>query len=125
MRQFADDMASGRRILAQATVEKKLSVFTDFAREGVRWHTVGGMLKTDVADALTELGIQAGLDADEIQAALAAAVDDPFIPSNRSSIATPRRSNDDHAELVIRRVSDIEPKPVRWLWPNRLPLGKV
>ena len=27
--------------------------------------------------------------------------------------------------LVIRRVSDVEAKPVRWLWPNRFALGKV
>ena len=27
--------------------------------------------------------------------------------------------------LVTRRIADIEPKPVSWLWPDRIARGKV
>jgi hypothetical protein len=130
MREFADDMASGRRILALAAADKKLLAFAQFAREGIRWHTVAGLPKPDVIDALMALGVEADLEAANIQAALAAAVDNPFVPSapaGQPSVATSsiHGPKEKRGALVVRRAADIEPKPVRWLWPNRLPLGKV
>ncbi len=29
------------------------------------------------------------------------------------------------SNLVVTRVSDVEPERIRWLWPNRIPLGKA
>lgn len=28
-------------------------------------------------------------------------------------------------ELILVRMADVEPKPIVWLWPNRIPLGKI
>lgn len=30
-----------------------------------------------------------------------------------------------HVGLVVTNMADVEPVPVRWLWPDRVPLGKV
>jgi hypothetical protein len=95
----------------------------------IRWHILKEMPKQEVVDALYGLGVEAGLDDDVIQIALAAAVDEPFDPSAIS--ATPARTQRPAGNrvtgdrLVIRRASDIVAVPVRWLWPNRLAIGKV
>jgi hypothetical protein len=34
-------------------------------------------------------------------------------------------SSDTEAEIVLRPFSEIEPKPVEWLWPDRIPRGAV
>src|SRR5262249_23252016 len=37
----------------------------------------------------------------------------------------PHRAFAEAGKLITRRVSDIEAKPVRWLWPGRIARGKV
>ncbi|MDI3260283.1 MAG: AAA family ATPase [Sinobacteraceae bacterium] len=39
--------------------------------------------------------------------------------------AGPVPEDDDAEEVVVRRASDIEMRPVRWLWPGRIGRGKV
>lgn len=39
----------------------------------------------------------------------------PATPAGRVTAAAP----------VMRRLSDVEPEPVRWLWPGRIPAGKL
>ena len=123
-RSFHEDLASARRILNQAKPDKRRDDLFQLAREGMRWSTVGGMPKPDVVDAYREVGVEAGLTEEEIQSALAEAVAKPFEPaeiSERQEAPKPRRGD----QLVIRRASDIEPQPVKWLWPNRIAIGKV
>jgi len=31
----------------------------------------------------------------------------------------------DHGSIVVRRLSEIQTKPIRWLWPGRIARGKV
>ena len=121
---FDEDIASARRVLTQAASAKRRDVLFQLAREGMRWSTVGGMPKPDVVDAYREVGVEAGLTEEEIQSALAEAVAKPFEPvkiSERQEAPKPRRGD----QLVIRRASDIEPQPVKWLWPGRIAIGKV
>ena len=121
---FHEDLASARRILKQAPTDNRRDALFQLAREGVRWWTVGGMPKPDVVDAYREVGVEAGLTEEEIQSALAEAVAKPFDPAEfteRQEARKPRRGD----QLVIRRASDIEPQPVKWLWPNRIAIGKV
>lgn len=128
---FLADMKSGSRILAHALPETRLEAFTQFSREGIRWHEVGGLPKSQVIDGLRDLGIEAGLSDGDIQAALANAVENPFVPKppvSSSSLYTPRApspSASSQDRLVIRRASEITPQPIKWLWPGRMALGKV
>jgi hypothetical protein len=125
---FDDDIESGRRMLEQAASERRPEVLRQIAREFFRWHTVKGMAKADVVDALYLLGVEACVDDAVIQAALSDAVDNPFVPpAPRSAVlpAAPSGRDQKDARLVIRRASDIEPIPVRWLWENRVAIGKV
>ena len=78
---FAADLDSGRRVLAASPANMKLQAFTQFVREGVRWHSVGGLEKPEVMDRLRDLGLEADLDEAVIQRALETAVDNPFDPS--------------------------------------------
>jgi hypothetical protein len=80
---FRADLDSGRRVLAHARPETRLEAFTQFSREGIRWHRVGGLPKSQVIDGLRDIGIEAGLGEDEVQGALAVAVENPFEPSSR------------------------------------------
>lgn len=131
MNEFADDMASGRRILEQAAPELKLHSFTHFACEGIRWHTIRGLPKPDVVDALRTIALEAGLTEGDVQTALEAAIDRPFVPGSTRESRLDRHAGAEgkptnhRAQLVVRRVSEIDPLPVRWLWPGRIPLGKV
>ena len=132
MTAFSDDMESLRRILSLAAQERKLPAFAQYAREGVRWHTVKGMPKPDVIDALRTVALAAGLNDVDVQESLQAAIDHPYVPPSSATTGGPNgaaevggASRRQRAQLVVRRVSEIDPQPVRWLWPNRIPLGKV
>ena len=121
---FHEDLASARRILKQARRENRRDAFFQLAREGMRWHRMGGMAKPDVVDAYREVGVEAGLTEQELQSALAEAMEKPFEAAEvteRQEAPKPRRGD----QLVIRRASDIEPQPVKWLWPGRIAVGKV
>jgi hypothetical protein len=78
--ELADHVASGRRVLALAAPEKRQDVLFQFAREGMRLHTIGHLPKPDVVDAFRDLGLEAGLEETEVQNVLAAAAADPFDP---------------------------------------------
>jgi hypothetical protein len=80
------------------------------------------MPKQEVVDALYALGVEAELDDNVIQTALAAAFEQPFEPRAIKPVAAKPMQGD---RLVVRRASDIEAVPVKWLWPNRLAIGKV
>lgn len=43
------------------------------------------------------------------------------------NVMAPGRCEKRSATVIadLRRASDIEPKPIRWLWPQRIPLGKL
>jgi putative DNA primase/helicase len=126
---FEADLDSGRRMLAQTAPANRKKVLADFSREAIRWHTVKGMSKSDVVDALYALGVESGINSDELQDALADGIDNPFEPP--LAILTPRERTTSEGrlhgkpELIVRRASDIEPQAVRWLWPKRLPIGKL
>src|SRR5665213_1578415 len=114
------DLSSLRRAVLQADPDKTEAVFALICREGIRLHTVGGDEKADVVDDLREIGLAANLTEETIQAALAAAVDNPFDPEAAKASGTRteptalargivRRAL---AELVARRASDIRPEPI-------------
>lgn len=123
------DLSSLRRAVLQAEPDKTEAVFALICREGIRLHTVGGDEKADVVDDLREIGLAANLNEEAIQAALAAAVDDPFDPEAAKEAARPIQpspvASRSPTELVARRASDIEPEPIRWLWPQRIAIGKL
>jgi hypothetical protein len=120
---FDDDMASGRRIVAMEEPSKKLAVLVQWTREAVRWFLVRNMRKPDVVDAIRSVGLGGGLCEVDVQSGLAQAIDHPFVPPSPPSGGRTKQVARDR--LVIRRASEIEAKPVRWLWPNRIPIGKV
>ncbi|HWA84094.1 MAG TPA: AAA family ATPase, partial [Fimbriimonadaceae bacterium] len=121
---FEDDLASARRMLEGAETEKRPEVLFQVAREGFRWFTMGKLPKPDVIDAYHSIGLHAGLAEEDVQKALARAVAEPFVPkAPGNKISTATQSTSDW--LVVRRASEIEPQPIRWLWPGRIALGKV
>jgi putative DNA primase/helicase len=131
---YHDDLSSLRQIVAQADPDRRLAAYSSICREAIRWNTVGGLEKVDVVDDLHEIGVDNDLAEDDIQAALAEAVERPFDPSKITSSISwngseRSRSNGymgtSSAELVIRRAADIEPEPIRWLWPDRIAIGKL
>ena len=42
-----------------------------------------------------------------------------------SNPRTNRRSQAVHSEAIVVRLSEVEEREVEWLWPNRIPLGKL
>jgi len=46
---------------------------------------------------------------------------------NGNGVAQPKQQTDERAtnSAVLLKVSDVKPKKLRWLWPSRIPLGKV
>jgi putative DNA primase/helicase len=123
---YDDDLASVRRVVTQAPPEKRMAAFTSMSSEFVRWFDVGEFRKPDVLDALRNVGLEAGLSEDDIQTALANAIEAPFHPrpptnsrgaDRRSPAASP-------ASLVISCAADIVPEPIRWLWRPRIAIGK-
>lgn len=85
---MVEDFASFGRALDQASPENRRDIFRMLCREGVRWWTVGGASKVEVIDRLNEIGLGAGLDRDDIQAALADGVVNPLDLSKRSETPT-------------------------------------
>lgn len=122
---FQSDLASARRVVQLAPPATRAEAFLQVSREAVRIATVGGVAKPDVIDALREIGLDGGLDDEDVQDVLVRAVQDPFDPtktkaqSNAGTAAMPGK-----AHLIIRRASEIEPKPIDWLWAGRIALGK-
>lgn len=41
------------------------------------------------------------------------------------AIANAQSLNDNKSDLVYRRVADVEAKPIKWLWPDRIACGKL
>ena len=78
---YSGDFESFARVITQAEPCNRLAAFTAICREGIRLHTVGGVAKADVLDALREVGLVGGLGEDDIQIALGVAVDHPFDPA--------------------------------------------
>jgi AAA domain len=82
-----------------------------------------------VIAALSDMGIGAGIAVDAVQAIMARAKDAPRDSrpaSNRSNGSAKSRSNEAEGKrLIVRCASDVEPKPVEWLWPGRLAKGKT
>ena len=129
MNAYHADLASFRRVVLQAEPGNTLNAFRMICREGIRLHTIGGVEKADVVDALREIGVDADLDEESIQVALSEAVDNPFDPEAVKAAARPIEAEASAprvpAALVSRRASDIEPEPIRWLWPERIAIGKL
>ena len=71
---YREDVASLRRVLAQASAERRPAAFLSGCAEIVRWITVGGLEKPDVMDELREIGLGAGLTEGIIQSALVEAI---------------------------------------------------
>jgi hypothetical protein len=125
----ASDLASLRRAVLGAPPENTEAVYRQTVREGYRLHTVGHVPKADVIDALRDIGYEAALGENIIQSALENAVDRPFDPgavkARAMTYAGPRPPSRNPAVLVSRRAADIEPEPIRWLWPQRIAIGKL
>jgi hypothetical protein len=77
---YSADFESARRIVLQASAEDRLEAFHDRCRELIRWTTVGGLSTSGVVDDLCQIGLEAGLAEDGIEAAIADAVVRPFEP---------------------------------------------
>ena len=126
LRKFGADLESGRRIVAMAPPETKLAAFAQFAREGVRWHSVGGLAKPDVMDGLRDVGIEAGLGETEIQDALEGAVDRPFDPSattKANGSAAPSISDWRSRCSTAAKLQTMTFPPVSYVVPGLLPEG--
>lgn len=51
---------------------------------------------------------------------------EPPAPPRKSNGEAPHKNGADNFEGVLyRRVSEIEPRAINWLWPNRIPRGKL
>jgi putative DNA primase/helicase len=123
---FAADLESARRIMSNATPDRRIAIFTELCGEFIRWTTVGGIEKAKFQHALREIGLDAELTEDEIKDALAEADKQPFEPTppaktSRGNGSTLARS----AQLVIKQASEIQPEKINWLWPNRIAIGKL
>lgn len=81
-------------------------------------------LPGDGKDASDWIEAHDAQDAEDLAAALVALAEaaPPFDPSAASSDA-PR--DDESPSPVLVCMADVEAKPLRWLWPRRIPLGKV
>ncbi|MCC7388146.1 MAG: AAA family ATPase [Phycisphaerales bacterium] len=64
-------------------------------------------------------------DRDTVRAEIRSAIGlaDPYEPA--AADESPARGGRGGATAIMRRASEIESKPVRWLWRNRIPFGKV
>ena len=121
-----EQLESARRILSQADADKREKLLIEIARECVSGYLRSGMAKPDIIDGLREVGLDSGLSETQVQDCLAVACSDlSTSPEANERQAPPAFVLDASNRLVVRRASDIAPQPVRWLWPGRLPLGKV
>lgn len=124
---FQADLGSFRRIMSAAEPEKRPAAFGLLCKEAIRLHTVGGAPKADVVDEMLNIGLASGLADHMIEAAIADAIDHPFDPNAvKAGVSpkpepTPNRS----ASLMIRRMAEITPEPIEWLWPQRIAIGKL
>jgi putative DNA primase/helicase len=80
---------------------------------------IGGLLAVPELDDGTDFNDLAAKGGD-VKAQIEAAK-----PAPMNSASEPCYAGDDVSGLVLRRVSDVTPKPVRWLWPSRIAKGKV
>jgi len=102
------DLASFQRVMLLAEPGNRLKVFNMACRECIRLHTVGGFEKAEVVDALHEIGISAGLGEDDIQAALAEAIDHPFDPgAARPPSVAPERIAEWRPTLNLLRLDEL------------------
>ncbi len=119
-------LESARRIISRADADKREKLFLEIAREYVSGHLRNGTAKPDIVDGLREIGLDSGLNETLVQELLAEASADPGMTARTNGERAPAEPEFVAANrLVVRRASDIAPQPVRWLWPGRLPLGKV
>jgi hypothetical protein len=89
---YSADFESARRIVLQASAEDRLEAFHDRCRELIRWTTVGGLSTSGVVDDLCQIGLEAGLAEDGIEAAIADAVVRPFEPVEAASDSSKAKS---------------------------------
>lgn len=47
------------------------------------------------------------------------------VPSSSEVKTLPQITRKPSCTAVMRRMSDVEPKALRWLWPGKIPLGKL
>ena len=121
---FHEDLASARRILKQARRENSGGTPSSSSREGMRWHRMGGMANLTLWMPIVRSASKPGSPSKSSRSALAEAMEKPFEAAEVTEpqeAPKPRRGD----QLVIRRASDIEPQPVKWLWPGRIAVGKV
>ena len=88
----------------------------------------GALSRPEVEAALMGAGLAAGLGPAECEATITSGLDSGVQqPRDLSSIGAPKPAVPPIAdgERIVFRGSEVEPKEVVWLWPGRIPLGKL
>jgi putative DNA primase/helicase len=111
-----------RRDVALAPVDTKKIVFQEIAKKIGQAVTGQWLPKTVMMDRLLDIaGAHGsfGLDPEQLQQLMADAVETVRIPQAAQVSAPLKR------RLITHRASDVQPEKLVWVWPGRIPEGKL
>jgi putative DNA primase/helicase len=121
-RRTAQFLSDCRREVALASKETKKIVFQEVAKkigEGVadQWLPKAAMM--DRLRDIAECHGSFGLDPEQLQQLMANAAEAIRIPQAAQVSAPPKR------RLITHRASDLQAEKLIWVWPGRIPVGKL
>jgi len=118
----AQILSDCRRDMALAPEHTKKTVFEEIAKKlgeevAGQWLPKSVMVDRllDIAEAHGSLG----LSAVQIQQLIADAAEAIHIPQTAQVLTPPKR------RLITHRASDLQPEKLIWVWPGRIPVGKL
>jgi putative DNA primase/helicase len=118
----AQILSDCRRDVAVAREETKLIVFQEVAKKIGKAVSGQWLPKAVMADRLLEIAEahgSFGLNPEEIQQLIADAAEAIRASQTAPSLAPPKR------RLITHRASDLQPEKLIWVWPGRIPEGKL
>src|ERR1700677_1206226 len=124
----ANILRDARRKVALASADAKLAVFHQTAATMSEAVAAQWLPKDVMVDRLYEIAMAHGFfgrDQSEIQEVISRYSDN--IPAPVSSIAPSPSSSSQSAKrrLISHRASDLKPEKLVWVWPGRIPEGKL
>ncbi len=118
----AQILSDCRRDMALAPEHTKKTVFQDIAKklgEEVAGQWLPKSLMVDRLLDIAEAHGSLGLSAVQIQQLIADAAEAIHIPQTAQVLTPPKR------RLITHRASDVQPEKLIWVWPGRIPEGKL
>lgn len=116
-----------KRSVALASQDARLAVFTEAAATLADAVASQWVPKNVMVDRLSEIAVAHGYfggDRGEIEALIGQCAERASIPTQKPEQAS-SGSKPQKRRLIAHRASDLEPEKLVWVWPGRIPEGKL